>query len=180
MLRRKIFKSKFLSLALIWAFFILLNPAGVWTQSTTQVGSLKGAIYEDDFESRVEDAVVKLRNILTGKEYKSEPTDNNGAYEIKNIEQGRYVIGIITQEGDYNFEFEVYIKANEEGLLNIALEPGIIGAALAEKKKKAGFFLTPVGIGVVALLLAGTTVGLVTAGGADTTVGSPAARKSKY
>ena len=101
--------------------------------------------------------MLKIRNIETGVEYESEPSDKNGNYEILDIEEGRYILGVSTEKGNFNFEFELFIKAKEKGKLNLALEPGVIGAALAKKSK--AFF--PIWIGLATIALGGATVGIV-------------------
>lgn len=149
MLKAKSIKSKVLACGVIGAFILLTSFGTGWAQAA-QTGKLKGKVFESDFETPVEDAVVKIENIVNGKDFKSEPSNDKGEYLIVNIEQGRYNVEVSAQSGKYKFDFEVYVKASETGELNIALEPDVIGAALARKVKPFPIWI-PIGA-----LLAGT------------------------
>jgi len=164
MLRKKIFRSKLLALELLATFLLLVFPMEGLAQ-TPATGSIYGFIYGEDLKTPVEKAVVKVRNIKSGKEYESAPTDKNGLYKITGIEEGRYVLGVSTSEGDFNFDFIIYIKANESAKLSVALKRGYesVVAQKAEKAaKKKSFFLSPEGILVLlaggAAAIAGTVV----------------------
>jgi hypothetical protein len=178
MLRKKIFRSKLLALELLAAFLLLVFPMAGLAQ--TPVGSMYGFVYGEDLKTPVEKAVVKVRNIKSGKEYESAPTDKNGLYKITDIEEGRYVLGVSTSEGDFNFDFIIYIKANESAKLSVALKRGYesVVAQKAEKAaKKKSFFLSPEGILVLlaggAAAIAGTIVAV--RGGTPASV-SPSSR----
>ena len=149
------FKTKWLALGLSAAFVMLILPfeALALNQEDAQTGSLIGFIYYSDAPAPgeggaakltpVANAVIKLRNIDTGKEYISDPTDENGAYSLEDIEAGRYVLGVTTSLGDYNFSYEVLIKANEVGKLSLGLTKE------EEKEGAAAFFKKPAGIAVI-------------------------------
>ncbi len=91
----------------------------------------------------VEKAVVKLRNVETGKEYFSAPTDENGVYRIQNVEEGRYTLGVTSAIGDFNFGYEVMIMAGEVGKLSLML------ARETEEAVAVPFFKKPAGIAVI-------------------------------
>ena len=158
--RKIIFKNKILVIGVISAFLLLPLPAQAAQKAQVPMGSVSGYVYEGDLDSPVENAVVKIRNVRTEKEFESTPTTKNGYYQIRGIEEGRYTLGVTTKEGDFNFEFILFIKADEEAKLNLALKPGV-ASVLAQKEHKA-FFLTPLGIAVI----------LASAGGAGIIYGS--------
>jgi len=154
MLREKVFRSKSLSLALAGAFLMLFAPIEAPSQ-TPATGSMIGFIYGGDMQTPVERAVVKLKNVENGAEVASTPTDKDGVYTIKNIAEGRYILGVTSGDGDFNFEYQLLIKANEMAKLSLALKPGaattLAGSAQEPEKgkKKPGFFVTPLGIAVL-------------------------------
>ena len=154
MLKHKTFRSRLLVSGLTAAFLAIIIPIAGLSQ-TAGTGALTGTIYWDDVKTPVENAVVKLRNIQTGKEIQGPPSNNKGLYLVKDIPEGRYLIGVATSRGDYNFNFEVFIKANETGKLSLALKT-TESLVVLEKAKGKGFFAKPAGIalavGGVALL----------------------------
>jgi hypothetical protein len=156
MFKKNIFRSKLLLSGLLAGFLMLLLPLEVLSQGT---GALTGIIYWEDVKTPVENALVKIRNLQTGKEYQSPPSDKNGLYLLKDIPEGRYILGVTTSKGDFNFNFEVFIKAGETARLSLALkaEESLV---VLERAGKKGFFAKPAGI---ALMVGGA--GLVALGG---------------
>ncbi|MEW6456131.1 MAG: hypothetical protein AB1410_05370 [Acidobacteriota bacterium] len=158
MLREKIFRSKALALGVISTFLFMFIPVEALAQVPAATGSMIGFVYGDDMKTPVENAIVKIRNIKDGKEFESAPTDQNGLYKITNIEEGRYILGITTKEGDFNFEYFILMKANEIAKLSFALKPGVassIGGKAGDPEKKP-FFKTP--LGIVILIAASAAV----------------------
>jgi len=151
MLKEKIFHSR----ALIWgvaaAFLSLLLPVEALAQARG-TGSLIGFIYAENLTTPVENAIVKIKNISTGKEYMSNPTDKTGLYKIESVAEGRYILGVTTPQGDFNFEFELFIKAREIAKLSLALKPGIAAAIAVPAKAAVPFFKTPVGIATIVVV----------------------------
>jgi hypothetical protein len=100
----------------------------------------------------VRNAIVKLRNVATQKEYESEPTDPNGMYRIPGIEEGRYIMGVQAPSGTYNFHYSILIKSNALAKLSVAMKPGDAPVMIEQgfgtnKKKTIGdFFKSPAGI----------------------------------
>lgn len=191
MFNGKIFRVKFVCLGLIGALLLLFYPVEALVQTSQDVGTMVGFVYGDDLKTPVENAVVKIRNIEDGKEYQSIPTDEIGLYKITGIGEGRYVLGVSAEVGDFNFDYVLYIKANEMAKLSLALKPG--SSMLQEKeeekegekekesdkkKEKKSFFARPLGIAVIAALsglgILGT-IAIVGPGGRDTV--SPAKKK---
>jgi hypothetical protein len=144
MLKNKTFRSRLLVSGIVAAFLTIIIPIEGLSQ-TAGTGALTGTIYWDDAKTPVENAVVKLRNYQTGKELLSPPSDKNGLYMVQDIPQGRYLLGVSTSRGDYNFNFEVFIKAKETAKLNLALKT-TESLVVLEKTKGKAFFAKPCGI----------------------------------
>lgn len=189
MFNEKIFRVKFVCLGLIGALLLLFYPIEALVQTSQDVGTMVGFVYGDDLKTPVENAVVKIRNIEDGKEYQSTPTDEVGLYKITGIGEGRYVLGVSAEAGDFNFDYVLYIKANEMAKLSLALKPGssIFQEKEEEKegeedkeKKKKSFFERPLGIAIIAALsglgILGT-IGIVGPGGEDEGAVSPTKKK---
>lgn len=156
MLTRKIFKSPVLLSLVLSAFALLILPVEGFA-SRSSGGVLVGFIYASDMKTPVNNAVVKIRNVDTGQEYVSKPTDEKGLYKLDQLKEGSYVMGITAPDGDYNFEHVVRIKEGEVGKLSLALKRGEIapmgqGSEEYGKEKKPSFFWTPVGIAVLMVL----------------------------
>lgn len=164
MLKVTAFRSRILAGGLIAAFILLLTPMPNFAQASTksyaQQGTLQGTIYAQGMKGRVANAVVKLRNLNTQKEYASQPSDAKGDYKILMIEEGWYTLGVTTATGDFNLNYGVYIKAGETAKLSVEMQPGgmLEGKGASSGSGKKGFFATPAGI--VVLVAAGVGVGV--------------------
>ena len=144
---------KIIAVFLSGAFVLLLLPvqhfAGIAPKGN---GALAGHIYNEDMRTPVRNAVVKLRNVTTLREYESEPTDLEGMYSIPAIEEGRYVMGVQAPTGSYNFHYSIMIKSDALAKLSVAMKPGsepvMLQSGFAEKKKSSivDFFKSPAGI----------------------------------
>jgi hypothetical protein len=122
-------------------------------------GILQGTVYSEGMRARVANAVVKLRNLNTQKEYESPPTDAKGNYKILMIEEGWYTLGVTTAIGDFNLNYGVYIKAGETAKLSVEMLPGgmLEGKGGNGSGGKKGFFTKPEG--VLVLVAAGAGIG---------------------
>ncbi len=156
--------KKTLSLFLVTAFALLILPVGpIAAAAPGGLGALAGHIYNEDMRTPVRNAVVMLRNVATQKEYWSEPTDPEGMYRIPGIEEGRYVMGVKTISGDYNFHYSLMIKSDSLAKLSVAMKPDGGPVMLqqgynADKKKTiVDFFKSPAGIVTV---IAAVEIGL--------------------
>ena len=116
-------------------------------------GVLAGHIYREDMKTPVRNAIVKLRNITTLKEYESEPTNPDGTYSIPGVEEGRYVMGVLGPSGSYNFHYSIMIKADALAKLSVAMKAGYAPVMLqtgtssyAKKATLVDFFKSPAGI----------------------------------
>jgi len=164
MLRKEIFRSPGLLVLTIFCFMLIMLPVESLAQSTAPAGSLVGFIYGSDMKTPVQNAVVKIRSLDNGQEYASDPTDNSGAYKIGQVKEGKYILGINTPDGDYNFDYVLVVKGGEMGKLSMALKSGEAKTLSAQgqerpaEKEKVSFFRTPAGI---AVLMVATTLALL-------------------
>jgi putative protease len=123
MFHERVFRSKWVAWGVVGAVSLMLFPCGALAQ--VKSGAVMGFIYSEDMKSPVEGAVVKLCDVQNGKELQSGPTDKNGMYALKGVAEGRYVIGVTSTAGDFNFDYELLVKANETAKLALALTPGV-------------------------------------------------------
>jgi len=148
-----VFRSKVLVMFLAAAFVLLTLPVRDFALSAPKAtGALSGHIFNEDMKTPVRNAVVKLRNVVSQLEYESEPTDLEGMYRIPGIEEGRYVMGVMSVQGDYNFHYSILIKSDALAKLSVAMKPGAPpvrieqGSTGKEKKGIGDFFKSPAGI----------------------------------
>jgi len=174
MLQERLFRSKLFIFGIVASVSLLVFSHEALGQAGP--GSLTGFIYWENQKSPMEGATVKLRNVLTGAVYQSGPTDKIGSYIVKNIPEGRYLVGVSTQKGNFNFDRELQIKARELAKLNLvlkvdrngALVAGALGgtaaaaavAGAARAATAAGFFATPIGIAVAVVAAGAVGYGL--------------------
>lgn len=145
---------RFLVLSLVGAFILLILPLREMAVAAPKGnGALAGHIYGEDMRTPVRNAVVKLRNVATLKEYASEPTAPDGTYVIPAIEEGRYVMGVLGPGGSYNFHYSIMIKADALAKLSVAMSPGgapvmLQTGSTGYKKKPTiiDFFKSPAGL----------------------------------
>ncbi len=172
----KAVRLKSVSLLLIFSF-ILLNSPYLLTGQTIQTkgkGDLIGKVYGKDGTTAVEGAIIKIKNVVTGRIYESVKTDKLGTFKIEGLEAGLYAIGIVTKEGNFNVESLIGIKANKVSSVTFALNPYLKGAPkkakaevrLLEKMKEiskiARFFASPIAIAVIVASSAAVVYGVIT------------------
>jgi hypothetical protein len=144
--------KKLLVVLLSVAFVLMTIPVAQIAAAPKGNGALAGHIYNEDMRTPVRNAVVKLRNVETLKEYWSEPTDPEGMYRIPGIEEGRYVMGVQAPNGAYNFHYSIMIKSDALAKLSVAMKAGevpvMVQSGFSEKKKSGlgEFFKSPAGI----------------------------------
>jgi hypothetical protein len=155
-------RHKGLAYSVLAAFAMLVLPAGLYPASAgpaAGTGTLTGFVFGQDIKTPVSGAVVKIRNMGDQKELASRPTDANGMFTILGIPEGRYFLGVTSDQGDFNFDYSIHIKAGELGKLSLALSTQAPGQEPAKPAppKKVGFFntvagraliITVVGVGV--------------------------------
>ncbi|MEN6560034.1 MAG: hypothetical protein ABFD52_04585 [Acidobacteriota bacterium] len=170
MIKSRAFRSRALAGATIAAFVILTLPlpglargplGQEQAKPMARQGTLLGTVYSEGMRARVANAVVKIRNLNTQKEFTSPPTDAKGNYKILMIEEGWYTLGVTTPAGDFNLNYGVYIKAGETAKLSVELQPGGMlegrGGSLAGKKS---FFATPGGVLLIVAAAGGAGFGI--------------------
>lgn len=149
MFNQKSLQSRVVVFGVLAAFTLLVIPK--YGLAEAKMGSMTGFIFGADRTTPVQSAVVKIRNKADGRTYQSMPSDRTGLYSLKNLPEGRYILGVSGEKGDFNFDYELMIKSGEVAKLAVALTP-MTKAAQDEdqnKKKKAAFFLTPLGIATI-------------------------------
>ena len=153
MAKSAVFRSKVLVTFLTAAFILLTVPVRDFAMGAPKAtGALAGHIFNEDMRTPIRNAVVKLRNVVSQKEYESEPTDLEGMYRIPGIEEGRYVMGVMSFRGDYNFHYSILIKSDALAKLSVAMKPNSApvrieqGTSTNEKKGIGDFFKSPAGI----------------------------------
>jgi len=171
-------RLKSVSLILIFSFILFYSPY-LLTGQTEQAGKAKGKgdligkVYGKDGTTAVEGAVVKIRNVVTHTVYEGK-TDKLGTFKIEGIEEGMYTAGIVTEEGNFNVESLIGIKANEITKVTFGLKPYAKGEVkkaevrgkILEKAKAASkiarFFSSPVGIAVIIAASSAVVYGVIT------------------
>lgn len=157
MFMQNIFRSRILVGGLMAAVLLLMTPVVEFAQAKAPAapshGSLVGFIYAKDMKTPVAQAVVKLRDITSTKEFDSQPTDANGMYKITGLPNGRYILGVTTTTGNFNFDYALIIKGNEMAKLSVALTPG--GKTTGEDAAAKSFFSDPQNVVGVVIMVAG-------------------------
>ena len=156
MIRTNVFRSRILAGGLIATFVLMVTPLPALNDGAqlARSGSLTGTVFTEGMKSRVANAVVKIRNLNTQKEFVSLPTDAKGNFRIMGIEEGWYTVGVSTAVGDFNLNYGIYIKAGETAKLALEMLPGGMLEGKGAGTARKGFFKTPGGI-LLALALAG-------------------------
>jgi len=105
--------------------FILFSSTGIILGQDNPVGNVAGFIYAQDESTPIEGAVIKFKNVSTGRFYESQKSDTKGYFTVEGIERGVYLYGVITPEASFNSEGLVgfRIKENETAKMSIALKP---------------------------------------------------------
>lgn len=162
----KTIRSKTVSLILIFSFILFYSPY-LLNAEVVGKGNLIGFVYEKDGTTPLKGAIVKLKNVSTRRIYESSKTDKLGAFKIEGIDEGLYVAGISSKEGDFNLKNLIGIKAGETAKISFALKP----EAKVKKEKKAkimkkgkglaSFFSSPIGLAVIVAASVAIVYGVV-------------------
>jgi len=158
-----IYRSKSLTVILIVSFIFLYSAYDLNAEETGK-GNMIGFVYQKDATTPIEGAVVKLRNVATGTGYESTKSDKLGIFKVEDVEEGLYLVGVSAEEGDFNLNNLIGIRANETAKVSFALKPGEEEQEAKPKAKPGGlakFFLSPVGIAVVVAASAVIIYGVV-------------------
>jgi len=158
-----IYRSKSLTVVLIVSFIFLYSAYDLKAEESGK-GNMIGFVYQKDATTPIEGAVVKLRNVATGTGYESTKSDKLGIFKVEDVEEGLYLVGVSAEEGDFNLNNLIGIRANETAKVSFALKPGEEEQEAKPKAKPGGlakFFLSPVGIAVVVAASAVIIYGVV-------------------
>jgi len=147
-------------IVLIFSFISCLSPY-LTAQQTRSLGkgNLIGKIYAEDGVTAVAGAFAKIKNVTTAKVYESSKTNKVGTFKIEGIEEGMYSVGIVTDEGEFNVESLIGIKANKTVLITLVLKPYLeegkveVRSEIVKSDKAPSkilkFFTSPVGIAII-------------------------------
>jgi len=112
------------TLAGLLALGMLLSPgAAVPVAAQDGHAGLHGVVYQADASGRYVGAKVIAINVKTRKEYVSNVTDDNGAYEIDGLPGGTYDIAIDTGEGLYLADNLVDLSEHQDLSVSYSVQP---------------------------------------------------------
>jgi hypothetical protein len=164
MFMNNVFRSKVLIVGLVAAFVLLVAPVREFAQAKAPAaaagGSLVGFVYAKDMKTPIANAVVKIREVSSSKEYDSAPTDANGMYKITGVREGRYILGVTAAAGNFNFDYVMLLKATDMAKLSVALTPG--GKVSGDDATGKSFFKENwVGLVILVLAVGATLYGYI-------------------
>lgn len=160
---KRIYRSKTLAIILIASFIFLYSAYDLGAKEIGK-GNIIGFVFQKDGTTPVEGAVVKLRNVATGTGYESTQSDKLGIFKVEDVAEGLYLVGVSTEEGDFNVSNLIGIISNETAKVSFALKNSQ-GSEEAKPESKPGglakFFLSPIGIALVVAASAAIIYGVV-------------------
>ncbi len=112
--------KKVVSIGLVLSFFLFTSPY-ILTAKSGNKGNLIGFVFAEDGTTPLESAVVTILNVSDGNRYASSKTDGNGVFKLENLEKGIYILGVSTEEGDFNSNNLVGIEEARTGKVSIYL-----------------------------------------------------------
>ena len=106
------------------AFILFCYPIALESENVAK-GNIVGFVYDMDGTTPLEGAVVKVKNISTDVVYESTKSDILGIFKIKGLENGIYLYGVMTPNGDFNSDglVGIRIQGNETAKMSISLTP---------------------------------------------------------
>ena len=131
----KLSRSKGIASFLILSFILFYSPF-LKGSDAKDTGDLIGFVYGEDGVTPLEGAVVKAKNIYTGTSYESQKSEKQGVFKIDGIEEGLYIVGVSTAEGDFNVDNLIGVRANETGKITLALKPTALGRSAVQEEEK--------------------------------------------
>ncbi len=124
---------------------LLLIPNGIFCQD--QVGSLAGLVYDGDGKTPVKEAIIILKPVKEGKEYRSEKTGETGDYRMENLPAGVYIAAVRVKSGKVFATLSVVkVEAGKRLVRSFYLTP---------ERPLAALWKNPCGI---AMVLSGTAL----------------------
>jgi hypothetical protein len=118
-----VFRSRVVVVGLVAAFLLLVTPVAEFAAPASDA-SLVGFLFDKDMKTPLANAVVKVRDVSKMKEFASPPSDANGMYKVTGLPEGRYILGVSTAKGNFNFDYVLVVKGGEMAKLTLALAPG--------------------------------------------------------
>ena len=115
-------KKRIIATTTTIVFLLMLSNAAIYAQ-TIGTGNLVGYVYGADNTTPISGAVVKVKNINNGMIYKSYLTDSKGFFSIKGLNEGIYIIGITTTQGEFNSDNLIGIKENQTANVSFSINP---------------------------------------------------------
>jgi hypothetical protein len=103
--------------------FLLVFTTGFSQIRDQGKGHLIGFIYGQDGVTPIVGAVVKIKNVSTGKVLESTKSDINGVFRTEDIDAGVYTLGVSTPQGDFNLEELIGINSGETTKVSFSLTP---------------------------------------------------------
>ena len=154
----KIARSKITAFILIFSCILFFSP-NLLAEQIKGKGNLIGKIYAKDGTTIVVGALAKIKNVATAKTYEGK-TDKLGTFKIEGIEEGLYSVGIVTDEGEFNVESLIGIKANKTVLVTLVLKPYLkdeegkaeVRSEIVKRdeiSKFLKFFTSPAGLAII-------------------------------
>lgn len=125
------------------ACMVVFSLCGIapMAQSGSETVSLSGRIFQPDGSTPFNQAVVRVTNTETGREYTSAPTDSAGRYAFAGLPAGTYTFEVEVEEGIYVLDRAVQIGENESASISFTVKPepqeGAGAAGMSGKKKGA-------------------------------------------
>ena len=117
----------FMFSCLLLAFILFCYPIALKSENVAK-GNIVGFVYDMDGTTPLEGAVVKVKNISTDVVYESTKSDILGIFKIKGLENGIYLYGVMTPNGDFNSDglVGIRIQGNETAKMSISLTQQVI------------------------------------------------------
>ena len=143
-------------------------PAPAWPQEKGH-GVIRGVLYAADENTPLADARVIAVNVRTGAQYPSNPTTQNGTYEVTDLPGGTYDLVVEVAGGIFIADNLVDLASNEALSLSYTVQPQrpanravtglkqpqgsvvVVGSTIA----KPNFWTSPKGLTLLGVVAAG-------------------------
>jgi len=123
----------------VFSFLAFLSFSTRASAGADPKGNVVGFIYAQDGTTPLEGAIIKFKNLNSGKIFESNRSDALGIFRVQGIESGIYTYGVVTEKGDFNADNILGLKVDdgETAKLSIALSPyeQEVAAAVTEVAK---------------------------------------------
>lgn len=101
----------------------ILLCAGLFAAAAAppDLGALSGSVVGDDMSTPLAGAIVRVVNVIDGREYMSPPSGPNGRFELAGIAEGRYAVTVISGGSSFTLKDRLSVKGRETGDLRLGL-----------------------------------------------------------